>query len=69
LGLWVGLPDHIDETWLVERAAAVGVLVMPGAPSFPAEPSGPFLRLSFGGTDEERLVEGVRRLARVTRGR
>jgi DNA-binding transcriptional MocR family regulator len=32
-------------------------------PSFAAEPTGPHLRLTFGGAPPDVLVEGVRRLA------
>jgi DNA-binding transcriptional MocR family regulator len=64
LSLWVRLPEGTDEARLVERAAAAGVLVMPGTPWFPAESPGPHLRLSFAGADEERLAEAVRRLTK-----
>lgn len=68
LSVWVRLPDGTNEARLVEAAAAAGVLVMPGAPSFPAEPAGPHLRLAYAAADEEHLREGVARLARAAAG-
>jgi DNA-binding transcriptional MocR family regulator len=38
-------------------------VVYPGRPWFPADPPGPFLRLTFAGAPPEALDEGVRRLA------
>lgn len=69
LSLWIRLPDGSDETAVLAAATSAGVLVMPGAPWFPAEPSGPHLRLTYAAADEERLREGVARLARATRRR
>jgi DNA-binding transcriptional MocR family regulator len=63
LCLWVRLPDGSDEETLVHAAAAAGVLVLPGRPWFPAEPTGPYLRLSYAAASEGRLHEAVRRLA------
>ena len=48
-------------------AAAEGVVVFPGRPWFPAEPPGPFLRLTFAAAPPDALDEGVRRLARALR--
>ncbi len=67
MSLWVRLPDGSDETQTVQAAAAAGVLVIPGAPWFPAEPSGPHLRFSYAAAGEERLREAVARLATTCR--
>jgi DNA-binding transcriptional MocR family regulator len=48
-------------------AAGEGVIVFPGRPWFPAEPPGPFLRLTYAAAPPEALDEGVRRLARALR--
>jgi DNA-binding transcriptional MocR family regulator len=63
LHLWVRLPDGTDEAGLVAAAARAGVVVSGGGPSFAAEPTGPHLRLTFGGAPPDVLVEGVGRLA------
>lgn len=65
LHLWVRLPDGTDERALVAAAARAGVTVSGGGPSFAAEPTGPHLRLSFGGAPPDVLAAGVRRLARL----
>src|SRR4051794_9814028 len=65
LHLWVRLPEGTDEAALIAAAAREGVVVSGGVPSYPAEPSGAHLRLTFGGAPPEVLVEGVRRLAQL----
>ncbi|KOV82285.1 PLP-dependent aminotransferase family protein [Nocardia sp. NRRL S-836] len=67
LHLWVTLPDGLDDVELTTAAAARDVVVFPGRPWFAAEPSGNFLRLTYGGAPEHALVEGVRRLSDITR--
>lgn len=63
LGLWLRLPDDTDEEAVVRSARAAGVLVVAGRPSFPAEPPGPYLRLSYAAASEARLADAVARLA------
>ena len=63
LHLWVALDPGEDDVALAERAHHAGVKVFAGRPWFPAEPSGPYLRLSFAAEPPDRLTEGVRRLA------
>ncbi len=65
LCLWVELPADTDEAALAEAAAAAGVLVFPGRPWFPAEPPAPYLRLSYASASEQRLREGLARLAKL----
>jgi hypothetical protein len=45
------------------------VIVSGGGPSFAAEPTGPHLRITFGGAPPDVLVEGVGRLAALLPGR
>jgi DNA-binding transcriptional MocR family regulator len=66
LHVWVRLPDGLDDVAFTARAAAAGVLVSPGRPWFAAEPPAPHLRLTYAGAPAPDLVEGVRRLAKVT---
>jgi DNA-binding transcriptional MocR family regulator len=67
LHLWAALPDGTDDVALAAAAATRDVVVYPGRPWFPAEPPGPFLRLTFAGAPPETLEEGVRRLAGAVR--
>jgi DNA-binding transcriptional MocR family regulator len=64
---WVPLDAGEDDVALAERAARAGVLVWPGRGYFPAEPTGPFLRITFAGEPPERLAAGVRLLAKARR--
>jgi DNA-binding transcriptional MocR family regulator len=66
--LWIRLPPGSDDAELARRALGVSVRVTPGRVWFPAEPPGPFLRISYAGAPLAVLEEGVRRLACVVRG-
>jgi DNA-binding transcriptional MocR family regulator len=67
LQLWVALPEGADDVAIAAAAMAEGVVVFPGRPWFPAEPPGPFLRLTFAAAAPDALDEGARRLARALR--
>jgi DNA-binding transcriptional MocR family regulator len=67
LHLWQPLPAALDDVALAAAAAARGVVVFPGRPFFPAEPDGPYLRLTFAAAPPEAIETGVRRLARAVR--
>ncbi len=71
LHVYVRLPGRTvpDVDDLVERAAAVGVRIYPGAPFHLRPPRTPGFLLGFAQLREERIAEGVRRLARVLDGR
>ncbi len=57
-----------DGAELARRAIDHGVAFVPGAPFFARDPDRATLRLSFATVDEDRIREGVRRLARALRG-
>ncbi|MCB8875273.1 aminotransferase-like domain-containing protein [Acidisoma silvae] len=65
LHLWVALPPGKSDADIARRAAAEDVLVGSGRFWFPAEPTGPFLRLSFAGAKPEWIGEAVHRLGRI----
>jgi len=65
LHLWVRLPDGADEALVAAEAGRAGAVVSPGRHWFPAEPTGPFLRLSYVGAGPEELLRGVGILAQV----
>jgi 2-aminoadipate transaminase len=71
LYVWLSLPEGLDTGLagpLFQRCLGEGVVYVPGAYAFAAEP-GPaprnHARLCFGIPGEDELVEGVRRLARA----
>jgi DNA-binding transcriptional MocR family regulator len=65
LHLWARLPDDTDLARVVGGCEAAGVVVAPGTEWFPAEPTAPYLRLSFAGPDPGRFADGARILGEV----
>ena len=65
LHLWIRLPGGTDDALVAAEAERTGTVVSPGRHWFPAEPTGPFLRLSYVGAGPEGLARGVEILARV----
>jgi DNA-binding transcriptional MocR family regulator len=63
--LWLRLPDHVADEAVTEAAAARGLSVTPGRASFPGEPPGSFLRLSYAEEDAAALRRAVEVLAAV----
>lgn len=67
--LWLTGPDHIDFTQLFDAALDQGVAYVPGS-AFYAQGSARrhhSARLNFASTPEERIAEGIRRLADALR--
>ncbi len=63
LHLWLRLPDACEDSRVAELAAARGLAVSAGRVSFPGEPPGEYLRLSYGAAEPAALVSGVAILA------
>jgi GntR family transcriptional regulator/MocR family aminotransferase len=63
----VHLHPACDEAQVIQRAAAAGVGVYPGAPFYLQEPAPPSILLGFSGLDSRQIREGVGRLAEVVR--
>ncbi|GAA2588934.1 PLP-dependent aminotransferase family protein [Actinomadura fulvescens] len=64
LHLWVSLPAALgNPSELADAARTRGVVVSSGDDFYPAEPQGPYLRLSFAAAELTDLAEGVRRLS------
>jgi 2-aminoadipate transaminase len=59
------LKDAVDTTTRVEKAIATGVAYVPGSPFFVDGSGQNTMRLTFAKESDERLREGVRRLASV----
>jgi DNA-binding transcriptional MocR family regulator len=68
LNLWVRLPDGTEVDRLVRESEAQRLLIAPGSEWFPAEPSGPYIRLNFSAEDPTRFEEAAEVLAAVLRG-
>lgn len=67
LNLWARLPDGTDIDQLVHESETRGLLVAPGAEWFPAEPSGPFIRLNYSAEDPGRFAEAAQVLGDALR--
>ena len=67
LNLWVRLPDGMDVDHLVRECETRGLLVAPGSEWFPAEPSGPFIRLNFSSENPSRFGEASELLGNALR--
>ena len=65
LNLWARLPDGTALDQLARECEADGVVIAPGTEWFPAEPSGPYIRLNYSGPDPERFPEGARVIGRA----
>lgn len=63
LHLWLRLPDRCSDEEVTQAAAARGLLVTTGRASFPAEPPGSYLRLSYAAEEPPALRRGIDLLA------
>ncbi len=60
LNLWARLPDATDLDRLVAECEASGVTIAEGSSWFPAEPTGPFIRLNYSGPNPGGFLDGAR---------
>lgn len=60
---WLTLPEGFDATEFARGAAAAGVAVVPGVPFYPDGRGTANVRLSFSRVEDERIDDGVERLA------
>jgi DNA-binding transcriptional MocR family regulator len=63
--LWLRLPERFSDTDVAEQAAARGLALNPGRASFPSEPAGPYLRLSYSAAEPAALVMAMQILAEI----
>ena len=63
LFVWVSVPQAIDTKELLQRAMANKVMFIPGASFFPAGEPKNCMRINFSNMPEDRIVEGIKRLA------
>lgn len=60
---WVMLPEGMDGTELLKEALSKNVAFVPGASFFPCTPKKNTLRLNFSNMPEDRIEQGIMRLA------
>ncbi|MGX6600918.1 aminotransferase-like domain-containing protein [Micromonosporaceae bacterium Da 78-11] len=68
LNLWLRLPDGTDLPRLGYDCAQAGLIIAPGTEWFPAEPTGPFVRLNYAGPDPGAFPAAARILGRALTG-
>jgi 2-aminoadipate transaminase len=66
---WVTVPHWVDPTGLTERGLAARVSFVRGAAFYPDDRGARELRLAFSRVDEDKIPEGIRRLAAVIAGK
>ena len=59
LNLWVRLPEGSSVDGVVRECEHRGLIVAPGSEWFPAEASGPYVRLNFSGENPERFPDAA----------
>ena len=67
LFMWVTLPEHLSARDLLVKCLEKNVAFVPGGSFFPAGGHENTFRLNFSNTSEERLREGMERLAEALR--
>lgn len=64
---WVELPSHINAREVLEKSLEHNVAFVPGGSFFPNGGKENTLRLNYSNMPEDRIIEGIRRLAEVLR--
>jgi 2-aminoadipate transaminase len=65
--LWATVGEGIDTEELFQVAVSDGVVFVPGRPFHPNRDAGDGMRLNFSAMSEEKIAEGIARLARAVR--
>ncbi|PRA82429.1 PLP-dependent aminotransferase family protein [Microbacterium sp. MYb66] len=59
LNLWMRLPEGTDVVQTVRDCEVRGLIISPGSEWFPAEPSGPYVRLNYANAEPGRFAEAA----------
>lgn len=62
LNLWARLPDGTDPARFAHECETRGLIIAPGTEWFPAEPSGPYIRLNYSSENPERFPDAAKTL-------
>lgn len=62
---WVTFPEHIDAADLLKKALEQKVAFVPGEPFYPNGGNANHCRLNYSNMPEDKIVEGIKRLAKV----
>lgn len=61
--VWITLPDGLSAANVVQEAKKAGLWILAGDPFFAERPTGPHLRLAFSYVEEDKIREGIQKLA------
>ena len=67
LFLWLTFPEYIDSKILLQDCIKKKVAFVPGEPFYAEHPETNHCRINFSFVDEEKLVEGVKRIAEAVK--
>ena len=65
LFIWIELPEQINGRTLLEKAQEQKVAFVPGGAFYPNNDQENSIRLNFSNMPEEKIVEGMKRLAKL----
>ncbi|MHA7262472.1 aminotransferase-like domain-containing protein [Arthrobacter sp. TMN-37] len=65
LNLWLRLPDATNLPAFIHDCESHNVLIAPGTEWFPAEPTGPFIRLNYSGPNPGAYPEAIRIIGQI----
>lgn len=65
LFMWVTVPDYINTTEMMKKCIENNVAYVPGVAFYPGRTRSDSFRLNYSNMDEERIVEGIKRIAAV----
>lgn len=66
--IWITLPEGCSSMTVFENALEENVAVLPGSPFYIDGGGTNTMRLNFSNSTEEKIITGIRRLAKVIRG-
>ncbi len=67
LFIWATMPDVLDTTDLLAKALGQNVAFVPGTSGYVDGRGASSMRLNFSGVEEDRIIEGIRRIGAVAR--
>ena len=65
LFMWVTLPEYMNATEMMKKCIENNVAYVPGVAFYPGRTKTNNFRLNYSNMDEDRIVEGIKRLAAV----
>jgi 2-aminoadipate transaminase len=63
--VWITLPDGLSSADVVQEAKKTGLWILAGDPFFAEKPTGQHLRLAFSYVEEDKIREGIEKLATI----